>query len=154
MRVILPGSYDPVTVGHVDVIRRAAEEYEGVFVVAFINPKKTYRFSPDERVEMLKLAVGDIPGVTVDYSEGLVVDYMREHGIEMIVKGYRNEADLKWEREQAEWNLQHGGYETRLIPCADGLECVSSTAVRQSLERGNVPSELLPEEVLEFIRGR
>ena len=154
MRVIMPGSYDPVTVGHVDVIRRAAQEYGSVSVVAFINPKKTYRFSPEERVEMLRLAVEDIPGVSVDYSEGLVVDYMREHGIDLIVKGYRNEDDLRWEREQAEWNLLHGGYETRLSPCADGLEGVSSTAVRNSLDNGETPTELLPKKVLEFIRER
>ena len=84
--VILPGSYDPVTLGHVDMIRRAAEIYPVVYAVVFINPNKKYFFSEDERVAMLKLACEDIPGVRVDFYAGRVVDYMREHGIESIVK--------------------------------------------------------------------
>ena len=154
MVAILPGSYDPVTLGHVDVIRRAAEEYSHVYVVAFINPEKRYRFTPEERVEMLRLATRDIPGVTVDYSEGLVIDYMREHNLDLIVKGYRNDADLAYEQGMAEWNLAHGGYETRLIKCSDGYEQISSTEVRRALDAGEPTDGLLPETVREFIKNR
>ncbi len=154
MVAILPGSYDPVTLGHVDIIRRAAEEYSGVYVVAFINPEKHYRFTPEERVEMLRLATRDIPGVTVDYSEGLVIDYMREHNIDLIVKGYRNGADLSYERDMAEWNLAHGGYATRLIECRDGYGHISSTEVRRALDDGEPTDGLLPEAVRKYIDKR
>ena len=152
--VILPGSYDPVTVGHLDVIRRAAEEFDEVYVVAFVNPKKNYRFSVDERVKMLLLATDDLENVIVSYSDGLVVDYMRDHGIEMIVKGYRTEADLPWEREQAEWNLKHGGYETLLWKCREGFEEISSTAVRCALDGDESIAELVPKSVAEYIKTK
>ena len=149
--VILPGSYDPVTVGHLDIIRRAAEKFHEVYVVAFVNPKKKYRFSVEERVKMLILATDDLDNVIVSYSDGLVIDYMRDHGIEMIVKGYRSDADLPWEREQAEWNLTHGGYETELWKCREGFEEVSSTVVRTALADGEEIAELVPSAVAEYI---
>ena len=105
---ILPGSYDPVTLGHIAVIERAAREYDEVYVVAFINPDKKYAFSVEERVAMLMLATDHLPNVLVSYSDGLVIDYMREHGIEKIVKGYRNDTDYAYEQRQAEWNKAHG----------------------------------------------
>ena len=151
--VILPGSYDPVTVGHLDIIRRAAEKFDEVYVVAFVNPKKKYRFSVEERVKMLILATDDLDNVIVSYSDGLVIDYMRDHGIEMIVKGYRSDADLPWEREQAEWNLTHGGYETELWKCREGFEEVSSTAVRTALADGEEIAELVPSAVAEYIKS-
>ncbi len=151
--VILPGSYDPVTVGHLDIIRRAAEKFDEVYVVAFVNPNKKYRFSVDERVKMLLLATDDLENVLVSYSDGLVIDYMREHGIEKIVKGYRSDADLPWEREQAEWNLKFGGYETELWKCREGFETVSSTAVRGALSSGEEIAELVPASVAEYINS-
>ena len=88
MKVILPGSYDPVTLGHLDIIRRAAESYSEIYVVIFVNPKKNYTFSVEERLDMLRLALSDIKGVKVDFSDGFVVDYMKEHCIDKIIKGY------------------------------------------------------------------
>ena len=152
MKVILPGSYDPVTKGHLDIIKRAAEKYEEVYVVAFVNPNKKYRFSVNERVSMLMLATEELENVLVSYSDGLVIDYMRDHGIDRIVKGYRTDADLPWEREQAEWNLKHGGVETELWKCNEGLEDISSTAVRTALNEGNNISTLVPEKVLKYIK--
>ena len=152
--VILPGSYDPVTVGHLDIIRRASEEFDEVYVVAFVNPKKNYRFSVDERVKMLLLATDDLENVIVSYSDGLVIDYMRDHGIDLIVKGYRTDADLPWEREQAEWNLKHGGYETLLWKCREGFEDISSTAVRCALDGDESIDELVPEEVKKYIANK
>lgn len=154
MKVILPGSYDPVTVGHLDIIKRAAERFDEVFVVIFTNPKKKYRFSTEDRVRMLLLATDELDNVLVSYSDGLVIDYMREHGIEKIIKGYRTDEDLPWEHEQAEWNMKHGGYETELWKCREGLECVSSTAVRERLDGGEIPEVLLPSAVAEYIKSR
>ena len=109
MSVIMPGSYDPVTTGHVEMIRRVASVEDEVYVVVFTNPNKNYTFSLDDRVAMLMLATEEFDNVIVSYSLGYVVDYMRDHEIDRIVKGYRNDADLAWEKEQAEYNLKHGG---------------------------------------------
>jgi pantetheine-phosphate adenylyltransferase len=151
MKVILPGSYDPVTNGHLDIIKLAAEKFDEVYVVAFVNPNKKYRFSVSERVSMLMLATEEFENVLVSYSDGLVIDYMRDHGIEKIVKGYRTDADLPWEREQAEWNLKHGGVETELWKCKEELESISSTAVRTALDEGDSISTLVPAKVLDYI---
>ena len=125
MSVIMPGSYDPVTVGHAEMIRRVAEREDEVYAVIFTNPNKEYMFSLEDRVAMLMLATEDLDNVFVSYSLGYVVDYMREHDIDRIVKGYRTEADLPWEREQAEYNLKHGGYETELVKCDEKYTHIS-----------------------------
>ena len=154
MRVILPGSYDPVTKGHLEIIERAARTFEEVYVVAFINPKKEYTFTVDERVSMLMLATEGLDNVLVSYSDGLVIDYMREHGIEKIIKGYRNDEDLKWEREQAKYNLVNGGYETEMWLCREEMKEVSSTAARRSLAKGEDLDGILPEAVIKYIKER
>ena len=150
MSVIMPGSYDPVTVGHAEMIRRVAEREDEVYVVVFTNPNKSYTFSLDDRVAMLMLATEDLDNVFVSYSMGYVVDYMRDHDIERIVKGYRSEADLLWEREQAEYNLKHG-YETELILADEAYRDISSTLVRDRLERGESIDGLVPEAVKNYI---
>ena len=126
MKAIVPGSYDPVTVGHLDIIKRAAEKYDEVYAVIFVNPSKTYRFS---------------------------VEDMREHDIDLIVKGYRNDTDLEYERVQAEWNKANGGYDTELLPCDPKLSEVSSTRVRRGLDEGSDPEALLPCGVADYIKG-
>ena len=143
MSVIMPGSYDPVTVGHLDMIRRVAEVEDEVYVVVFVNENKKCMFSLSDRE--------GLDNVLVSFSVGRVVDYMREHGISTIVKGYRNDADLLWEREQAEYNMKHGGYETRLILSDERYGSVSSTEVRHRIESGEDFSELVPGGVMEYI---
>ena len=150
MKVILPGSYDPITLGHLEIIKRAAEKFDEVFVTVFINPEKEYMFSTGDRVKMLELATEDIKNVTVGSSDGYVVDYMRERGIDKIVKGYRNDVDLEYEMRQAEFNLSRGGYETELWKCREGLEGVSSTAAREAIAVG-APLDMLPDAVAEYI---
>lgn len=152
MSVIVPGSYDPVTLGHLDIIRRAAEKYGEVYAVIFVNPEKKYTFSLDDRVRMLMLATDSLDGVLVSYSNGFVIDYMREHGIEKIVKGYRNQTDIDYERPQAEYNLTHGGYETELLKCSDGFADISSTEARRRILAGEDLSDILPKEVVEYIK--
>ena len=153
-RVILPGTYDPVTLGHLAVIRRAAEEYEEVFVTVFVNPQKTPTFSLSERMAMLMLATDEFDNVLVTESSGLVIDYMREHRIGKILKGYRNETDLSYEKAQAEWNFSHGGVTTELIPCEDAYRTVSSTLARRLLAEGGDLSGVLPEKVIAFLKNR
>ena len=154
MSVIVPGSYDPVTLGHLDIIRRAAEKYGEVYAVIFVNPDKKYTFSLDDRVRMLMLATDDLDGVMVSYSNGRVVDYMREHGIDRIVKGYRNNTDLEYERIQAEYNLKHGGYETELLECAPGFDAISSTEARRRIIEREGLLDLLPKAVIAYIEDR
>ena len=154
MSVIVPGSYDPVTIGHVDIIRRAKEKYGEVYAVVFINPEKKYTFSLEDRVAMLMLATEDIDGCLVSYSTGMVIDYMRDHEIEKIVKGYRNETDLAYERVQAEYNLAHGGYETELLLSDPALEDVSSTRARDLLAKGESTEGVLPPAVAEYIKAQ
>ncbi len=151
--VILPGSYDPVTLGHLEIIKRAAKEFDEVYVVAFINPDKAYTFSLEDRVRMLMIATEGLDNVLVSYSLGRVVDYMREHEIEKIVKGYRTEEDLVWEKKQAEYNKKHGGYDTELWLCRDEMRCISSTAARARLKKGEDTSDLLPASVRDYIKG-
>lgn len=149
--VLLPGSYDPPTKGHLSLIERAAEEYETVFAVAFVNPKKNYAFKPKERVEMLRLMTEHLPSVTVGYAEGLVIDYARAHGISLLIKGYRNDTDLAYEKEQAEWNLANGGIETKLLPAMAGEAAISSTAAKEALMTEGAEN-MLCKKVLEFIK--
>ena len=151
MKVIVPGSYDPVTLGHVDVIRRAAEENEQVYAVIFVNPEKEYTFSLDDRVRMLILATDEYDNVMVSYSNGMVVDYMREHGIQKIVKGYRNDTDYAYEMKQAEYNMNYGGYETELKMCAPELADISSTLARKKIGKGESLEGILPTAVIEYI---
>lgn len=152
MSVIMPGSYDPVTSGHVEMIRRVAEREDEVYVVIFTNPNKKYTFSLDDRVAMLMVALEELDNVFVSYSLGYVVDYMREHDITKIVKGYRNEQDLVWEREQAEYNLKHG-YETELILCEDEYKHISSTLVRERIKNGESLDGIVPKSVESYIRS-
>lgn len=147
----MPGSYDPVTLGHLAVIREAASRFDEVYVVVFVNPEKKYTFTLDERVKMLMLATDELENVLVSYSDGLVIDYMRDHGIEKIFKGYRNDVDLEYERKMAQWNFSHGGYETELWKCPEGIADVSSTAVRERLKCGESAEALLPKNVYEYI---
>ena len=151
--VILPGSYDPVTLGHLDIIRRAAEKYEEVYAVVFVNPEKKYTFTLDERVKMLMLATDELDNVLVSYSNGLVIDYMREHDIELIVKGYRNGTDLEYEKKQAEWNLKHGGYETELLLSEPSLTEISSTVAREKIKNGDELMKILPKSVIDYINS-
>ena len=153
MSVIIPGSYDPVTTGHREIIRRVAEREDEVYVVIFSNPNKQYTFSLEDRVAMLMLATEEFDNVIVSYSLGYVVDYMREHEIERIVKGYRNEKDIEWERIQAEYNLAHGGYETELIRSDDEYISISSTLVRERLKAGESLYGLVPKSVEEYIKN-
>ncbi|MBR7116522.1 MAG: pantetheine-phosphate adenylyltransferase [Clostridia bacterium] len=153
MSVILPGSYDPVTEGHLDIIRRATEKYGESYAVVFINPDKSYTFSLEDRVAMLMLATEDIENCIVSFSTGRVVDYMRDHGIEKIVKGYRNDSDLEYERAQADYNLKHGGYDTEFMLSREKLSGISSTLARERIAKGESLEGILPESVIRYIKG-
>ena len=152
MIAILPGSYDPITKGHVEIIKKACARYDKVYVVAFVNPKKEYFFSAEDRLEMLALATKDFKNVYTDFNGGRVIDYMDEKGIDVIVKGYRNDEDLEYEREMADWNLENGGYETVFIKSDDEFSTISSTEARRAIATYDDLSDLLTPEIAEFVK--
>ncbi len=154
LAVIIPGSYDPPTMGHYHLIKRAAEEYREVYAVAFINPEKEYLFTTTERVSMLMLMAEDFDNVLVSFSSGLVIDYMREHGIDKIIKGVRNDADRAYEAKQAEWNFKHGGYETELWESEAEYAGISSTFARAQLSAAGDTSDILHPSVLKYIKSK
>ena len=103
---------------------------------------------------MLRLATADMPNVSVDYSDGMVIDYMRGKGLEKIIKGYRSEIDIAYEKLQAEYNLSVGGFETELYECNEGLGNVSSTLARARILAGEDVTEILPGAVSEYIYNK
>ncbi len=144
MTVLLPGSYDPCTRGHLAIIERAAALYGRVIVGIFINPDKQGLFTHGERLSFLTAAVAHLPNVSVDFSEGFVADYAKEKGISLIIKGIRNETDRAYEEEMAAYNEKRGGVKT-LLWQADGPLCeLSSTRVREALDRGEDIGALVP----------
>ena len=151
MRALMPGSYDPVTAGHLAVIASAAARYDGVTVAVFINPKKQGLFAFSDRVEFLRLATAHLPNVDVLFSDGMVADLARDGGYDRIVKGVRNEADRRYEEEMAAYNLARGGVPTELLPADAALLTVSSTAVREALAKGEGLAGLVPEAAEEAI---
>lgn len=153
MKVILPGSYDPVTLGHLEIIKRAASLYSDVYAVVFINAEKKYRFLPSDRLEMLRLATEELTNVKVDFSEGLVIDYMKENDIEKIIKGYRNEFDYEYELVQAKYNFEHGGVETELWQADAKMKSISSTKAREMIENGESLEKILPKKVISYINS-
>lgn len=132
---IVPGSFDPITVGHVDVIERTAKMFDTVVVMVMVNREKQYMFSIDQRTQLAKLSCDHIPNVKVLSSEGMLVDAVNELGANAIVKGVRTIKDFKYEQVQAYWNIEHNPKaETLYLPCDPKLKRVSSTVVRKLIE--------------------
>lgn len=96
-KAVFPGSFDPITIGHLDIIKRASSVFDEVIVAVFDNPGKAAEFSLDDRLMLIEDAVRDIPNVTVDSSSGLLVDYLRSVGANVIVRGIRTGSDVEYE---------------------------------------------------------
>ncbi len=134
---VVPGSFDPVTLGHVDIIRRAAILFDQVVVAAMINPEKQYHFTADERLAFLKDALCDLPNVRVEYSEEMLYAYVTRLGACAIVKGIRNGKDADYELWMAEYNREHAPQcDTLLLPADPAMTELSSTAVKQLVQEG------------------
>jgi len=144
MRIaLIPGSFDPITLGHVNIIERAAKMFDKVYVAVMINDSakydstlssKKYMFSMDERLELVRLSVSHIDNAEAIARSGMLIDLCDELQITAIVKGIRNAADLEYEMIHARWNKAHNDRaETLFLPADESLTAVSSTAVRQML---------------------
>ena len=154
-KVIVAGSYDPVTVGHLYLIDYAARHYESVRAVIFVNENKNYLFPLEKRLELLRAACAKYDNVTVDSDGGMQYLYAKKHGITRAIRGYRNGKDLAYEWESAEFNRTHlPGYETVLLRTPKRLAHVSSTLVRAKLAAGEELEGLVPDECLELLSKR
>jgi len=135
-QAVCPGSFDPVTHGHVDVFQRAATVFEHVVVAVMDNPAKTYTFSHDERMAFVHEAVAALTNVTVASFSGLLVTFCHEQGITTVVKGLRAGADFAYEQQMAQMNAAVGEIETVFLPATPVHSFVSSTFVKQIAHGG------------------
>lgn len=154
MKVLVPGSFDPITVGHLDIVRRAHALFGEVVVAIGMNSSKNYLFSFDERVELVRGATSDLPGVTVEGMDGLLVDFCRDRGIPAVVKGLRFGADFDFELQMAHMNWDLGDIETVLLPAAREHVTLSSTIIRQIISLGGDISAYVPPNVVEALKRR
>ena len=148
-RAVCPGSFDPVTNGHVDVINRAAGLYDELVVAVLVNPGKAGLFGVEDRIELIRDAVADLPNVTVDSFQGLLVDYCLAHDIPVIVKGLRAVGDFEYELQMAQMNRELAGVETLFVPAAPQVGHLSSSLVKQIATFGGDVSRLVPKGVLD-----
>ncbi len=147
-RAVCPGSFDPVTNGHVDIFRRAAGLFDELVVATGTNLSKSRLFDPDERLEMLREACADLPNVTVIGFTGLIVDFCREIDAAAIVKGLRGGSDYEYELPMAQMNAHLTGVETVFVPTTASLGYVSSSLVKEVASLGGDVSALVPPAVL------
>jgi pantetheine-phosphate adenylyltransferase len=153
-RVVCPGSFDPVTNGHLDIIGRAALLYDEVMVVVGANLAKQGLFTVDERVDMLKEVTGKFPNVQVGTFRGLLVDFCRENGASAIVKGLRAVSDFEYEMEMAQMNYRLAKVETLFMTANPLYSFLRSSRVREIAAYGGDVAPLVPESVLARLQAR
>jgi pantetheine-phosphate adenylyltransferase len=151
---VCPGSFDPVTNGHVDVIERAAALYDELVVAVLVNPGKAGLFTVEERMELLREACAGLPNVTVDSFHGLLVDYCHAHEVPVIVKGLRAVGDFEYELQMAQMNRELAGIETLFVPTAPQVGHLSSSLVKQIATFGGDVSRLVPKGVLDRLLAK
>lgn len=151
-QALIPGTFDPVTRGHLAVIRTAANIFDTVTVCILINPEKVCLFGEEVRAKALRAAVAEFNNVRVAVCHGMTADFAKEIGAGTIVRGLRNTEDAAYELEMAEFNRNRTGVETLLLPAPEELRRISSTAVRAMLKEGKSPSELLPDGIWDLLR--
>lgn len=154
MRAVCPGSFDPVTRGHLDVIGRAAALFGEVVVAVGRNASKSGFFTVEERVSLVAEACADHGGVRVEVFDGLLVDFCSANGIGVIVKGVRSVADVDYEMQMAQMNARLSGVQTVFLPTAAEFGYVSSSLVREVARLGGDVSPFLTAPVLGRVRER
>lgn len=141
---LCPGSFDPVTNGHIDVIERAAAQFDEVVVTVMINKKKRGMFSVDERIDMLREATSALPNVRVESWYGLLVDFAREQGITAIVKGLRDANDYAYELQMAQMNKKLSGVDTYFLATNPAYGFLSSSLIKEVATFGGDITGMLP----------
>jgi pantetheine-phosphate adenylyltransferase len=144
---VCPGSFDPVTLGHIDVFERAAAQFDDVVVAILINPAKKGMFDLDERIAMIEEATAHLPNLRVEAGEGLVVDFVTSRGMTAIVKGLRTDTDFEYELQMAQMNKHIAGVDTFFVATAPQYSFVSSSLAKEVATLGGNVSKLLPDAV-------
>lgn len=148
-----PGSFDPVTNGHVDIIERAAALFDEVVVAVVENPSKTPLFTIDERTELLQDVTSHLDGIKVASFRGLLVDFCHQQGAEVIVKGLRALTDFDYEMQQAQMN-QKMGIDTAFMVTSPEYSYLSSSLMKEVVSLGGEIDGLLPPRVMERLKGK
>ena len=143
-RVLFPGSFDPFTLGHADIVKRALGLFDEVVIAVGYNEQKTGWMPVEERVATIKKLYADEPRIKVESYAGLTVDFAKEHGITAIIRGVRTTADFEYEIQMADVNRQLTGIETILLPASPQLASLSSSIVRELAHFHHDISKYLP----------
>lgn len=156
MRIaICPGSFDPITKGHIDIIKRASKLFDKVIVAVSINKKKQSSFSLDERVELIRLSTGDIPNLEITKVDGLIAEFAREQGACAIVKGLRAMSDFEYEFQMALANKKmYPDAETVFLTTSAENMYLSSSLVKQIAGFGGDISAFVPAEIVDIVIKR
>ena len=155
-RAVCPGSFDPVTNGHLDIVARASRLFDEVVVAVGVNKSKSSArlFGPEERMEMLREVVAPYPNVRVAGFEGLLTDFCRAHDVQAIVKGLRAVTDFDYELQMAQMNASLTEVETVFVPCSPEWSFLASSLVKEVATFGGDVSGLVPPEVLGRLTAR
>lgn len=152
---VYPGSFDPCTNGHLDIIRRAAKLFDKVVVAVLINEKKSPLFTLEERVDMLKTATAEFPNVEISSFSGLLATFMKDNGYKVIVKGLRAVSDYEYEFQMALTNHElNKEIETVFMPCSSEFMFLSSSIVKEVAKYNGDLHGLVPDEVVGQIKQR
>jgi len=150
---IYPGSFDPITNGHLDILKRSLEAFDKVIVLVAVNPDKSSRFSPSERVEMIKEATADYKNVEVDYTTGLTVDYAKKHGVKHLIRGLRAVTDFEYEFQLAVANEFADKDIDMIFFMAHGdTNFITSSMIMELNKNGVDVSALVPNSVLKRLK--
>jgi pantetheine-phosphate adenylyltransferase len=153
-RAVCPGSFDPITNGHLDIIERASKLFDEVVVVVGVNNSKNRLFEPDERLELIRESTAGLANVSVDVFRGLLVDFCRAHGIQAIVKGLRAVSDFDYELQMGQMNRSLAEVDTLFMPADPHYSFLSSSLVKEVATYGGDVSGLVPEPVLRRLQER
>jgi pantetheine-phosphate adenylyltransferase len=151
---LCPGSFDPPTNGHLDVIERCAAVFDRLVVAVVANPSKTPLFSAEERVDLLTTATGHLGNVEVASFQGLLVEFARERGVDVLVKGLRAVTDFDYELQMAQMNHTLSDVDTVFIPTAPEWSYLSSSLVREVARLGGHVGTLVPSVVAEALKEK
>jgi len=154
LTALCPGTFDPVTNGHLDVVGRAASMFDAVVVGVLENPSKAPLFALEERVALLQESVHDMPNVRIGSFGGLLVDYARAQGAQMIVKGLRAVSDYEYEIQMAQMNQRIGGVETLFMATSPKWSFLSSSLVKEVARLGGDVEGLVPDHVRKALVDR
>jgi pantetheine-phosphate adenylyltransferase len=153
-RVVCPGSFDPITFGHLDIVERASSIFDEVVIAVMVNKTKQTLFTVEERIEMTKEVTSKFPNVKVDSWSGLLVDYCKTNDISIIVKGLRAVTDFDYELQMSQINLQLQGVETLFLSTAPAHSFLSSSLVKEIASHGGDVSSYIPATLLERLKDR